>query len=246
MNKRMKLTAVVILFLLLAGSILLYPTTARAEEEPETINGIPVIKKSDEEVAQILRRVQWKELPVNTQAGNLIHGFAATDNKCAIACDNRIFIYAKQQCVACYQYVTAGEYRLFSYADEFYLYDVRGKSFKRFNENEGVVAIYQIKDISASNEQLLWLGSLLAKPKLISKGNYTITNRNPAVGPFILAEYDTLLWTGNNEEVVLYTSMERQIGITVFLIVFSIATVAGIIVIVYFARRKKLSQGRLS
>ena len=234
----MKHIIFIVLFFLLIGCFSLH-STALAEEETETIAGIPVIKKSDEEVALILKRTQWKELPVNTQAGNLIHGFAATDDKCAIASDDRIYIYVNQQCVACYQYIISGEYRLFSFADEFYLYDVRGKIFVRFDENEGVVAIYQIKDISASNEQLLWLGSLLGKPKMISKGNYAITDRNPAIRPFISSEYDTLLWTGNNEEIVLYTSMERQIGITVFLIMFSIATAAGIIVIIYFMRRKK-------
>lgn len=224
-------------------------------DNTETIAGFSVTKESDEEMTKYLKNRQWKELPEDNDKQGLIEKFAVTGDKCAIGLKDRIYIYDHEECVAGYQFVVSGEFRLFSDQENFYIFDVRSKKFICIDETSGACSLYALtkEAIQKESDKLFWLGVFTAKnvslnkgeydlkyevtAKTISIGNYTLANRNPAIKPLLTASYDTLCYVNDSNESILYTSTARLTWIAVFLVVILVSSIAGIMVIVHFSRR---------
>lgn len=259
------------------GAILMPLRSTIAEDKTdntETIAGFSVTKESDEEMTKYLKNRQWKELPEDNDKQGLIEKFAVTGDKCAIGLKDRIYIYDHEECVAGYQFVVSGEFRLFSDQENFYIFDVRSKKFICIDETSGACSLYALtkEAIQKESDKLFWLGVFTAKnvslnkgeydlkyevtAKTISIGNYTLANRNPAIKPLLTASYDTLCYVNDSNESILYTSTARLTWIAVFLVVILVSSIAGIMVIVHFSRRcgvttetkgtKRVSRGRFS
>ena len=228
-------------------------------DNTETIAGFSVTKESDEEMTKYLKNRQWKELPEDNDKQGLIEKFAVTGDKCAIGLKDRIYIYDHEECVAGYQFVVSGEFRLFSDQENFYIFDVRSKKFICIDETSGACSLYALtkEAIQKESDKLIWLGVFTAKnaslnkgeydlkyevkAKTISIGNYTLANRNPAIKPLLTASYDTLCYVNDSNESILYTSKARLTWITVFLVVILVSSIAGIMVIVHFSRRCRVT-----
>ncbi len=224
-------------------------------DNTETIAGFSVTKESDEEMTKYLKNRQWKELPEDNDKQGLIEKFAVTGDKCAIGLKDRIYIYDHEECVAGYQFVVSGEFRLFSDLENFYIFDVRSKKFICIDETSGACSLYALtkEAIQKESDKLIWLGVFTAKnvslnkgeydlkyevkAKTISIGNYTLANRNPEIKPLLTASYDTLCYVNDSNESILYTSTARLTWIAVFLVVILVSSIAGIMVIVHFSRR---------
>ena len=258
MNKK-PIHFIIILFLCLL-TVLCPCSAALANEEPTIISDINVTKESEEALSNYLAVSLWSRLPDNTPNGGLIEKFAvAGDNKCAFALHNsdKIYMYDRDQCVACYHFYSYGEYRLFSNNGEFYIYDIRGKYFVCFDETNGATALYRITDESVRKDSslLMWLGdytgkteywnegkyhlSYAVKSVTIEKGNYSLTNKKPAIAPLLTSRYDTLLWKDGVEEITLYSSSARHIQVVIFIVLFSVSTILGIAMIVFCIIAKK-------
>jgi hypothetical protein len=260
MNKK---TILCLTVLCLVVSVILIPFSSTfAEEGTVEIAGFSAVKESDAGLSSYLTKIEWKKLPVNTSNRGLIGQFVAAGDKCAIGTDNLgtyyyIYLYNGNECVACYQINVSGELRLFCFQEDFYFYDVRGDCFVCFNESSGATGLFKLTKEARRDPSLGWLGDFTSKtvnpddeypltysykPLSIKKGDYVLTNRDPAVKPFISGRYDTLIWESGSEEEVLYSSSMRKIQIVILSVLFCVMTVVGIIMIIHGVKAKRRSK----
>lgn len=212
------------------------------------LNGYPIEMKEQAALDTFLSNHEWEILPVDTRKSGTIDSFAAADRSlCAIATEDKIFVYRDSAIVACYHYYTPGEFRLLFDDATLIIYEVRGADLLFVNMETDKLSLYDLDVEKADFDlQAKFYKFGLNQPVATVDGNgYYVTSNIPGVGEFI-GNYEKLVYKQNGQEIILYeTYMQTAFLVSNALIVL----IAGIIM--FFVLRKKqkdrvLSRGNMT